>query len=427
MFMSLILDVIVAPDKAMLPLRLVVNQGQGAIIGRNVASDLCLPCLDKAVSRKHGEIVYESNAYYLIDHSANGIYVNQSSAAIGGGGRYRLNDGDVLDMGAFSLKATLEGRASGATAAPKAITDEPQNNQEAVDLLQGVVSFAQPLLPVVEEIPYVGPANIEPEHARVNNDFGDLEDNFTPPAMTIPADWDLDPAPCAVEEPAETSHTPEQATAQVVQFASRNTKLIEALLDGMGCESISGDQITAESMRALGQSLRASVEGHLVNREQVQLAKSKLSFDKISVDRQKESDPIGDVDNLEQFMAVLVDGNNADSKTIASKLARSIEYCGEDVAEIVSGHQMVLDRFLRSLSPEAVSNALVKAQAGAKKSDFSPISLNDGFSSSSRKWAFFQRNWKKLFARTSVAIKKEYEAKFLLAHARRMGARDEAN
>jgi hypothetical protein len=159
----------------------------------------------------------------------------------------------------------------------------------------------------------------------------------------------------------------------------------------------------------------------------VQLAKSKLSFDKISVDRQKESDPIGDVDNLEQFMAVLVDGNNADSKTIASKLARSIEYCGEDVAEIVSGHQMVLDRFLRSLSPEAVSNALVKAQAGAKKSDFSPISLNDGFSSSSRKWAFFQRNWKKLFARTSVAIKKEYEAKFLLAHARRMGARDEAN
>jgi pSer/pThr/pTyr-binding forkhead associated (FHA) protein len=62
-------------------------------IGRNPGCHLRFPAELTTISRKHAEIVREGNQFRLIDHSANGTFVNgkQVKEAV-------LRDGDVLEL-----------------------------------------------------------------------------------------------------------------------------------------------------------------------------------------------------------------------------------------------------------------------------------------------------------------------------------------
>jgi pSer/pThr/pTyr-binding forkhead associated (FHA) protein len=62
-------------------------------IGRHAGCHLCFPADLATVSRKHAEIIREGNQFRLIDHSANGTFVNgkQVKEAI-------LREGDVLEF-----------------------------------------------------------------------------------------------------------------------------------------------------------------------------------------------------------------------------------------------------------------------------------------------------------------------------------------
>jgi len=427
--MSVVLEVINAPTaEHLLPLRLCIDNGS-ATIGRNPECDLSLPCPEKTVSRLHGEVVYEGGACYLIDKSANGIYINQAADPLGPSCRHLLKSGDLLDIGPFTVMATVvpdvgikTSDGSSFDPAGDNLAFPEDNLAFPEDPAASVTEIsAPPTLPEIDEL--LGSSDAPEEFPLVNrigNDFGDIEDQFSPPSMTIPADWDLDPLPPIEDE------KPVMAKAPVVQFASRNTKLIEAFLEGLGVANGNGDQVNSETMRALGECLKASLDGFIQSRSQVRLAKSKLSFDKISLDRQQEADPLGDITDSAALIALALDHHNPQQKGIAERLGRSFSYCVEDIADVLEGHQVVTDRYFKELSPEAIEEALIAAQQEATRRNLSLAKINDGFSSSSRKWVFFQRNWKKIFARANASIKKDFESKFLLSHVRRMGARDEA-
>ena len=79
----------------------------GGTIGRSLECDWPLPDSKRYISSKHAMIDYQGGAYYLVDLSRNGVYMNGSDAAVGNGNPQRLFDGDTIRLGEFEIKVAL--------------------------------------------------------------------------------------------------------------------------------------------------------------------------------------------------------------------------------------------------------------------------------------------------------------------------------
>jgi len=79
----------------------------GGTIGRNPDNDWVLPDPKLYVSGRHALIDFQSGAYYVIDTSRNGVYINGADEPVGRGHPQRLFDGDRLRIGEFDIKVEL--------------------------------------------------------------------------------------------------------------------------------------------------------------------------------------------------------------------------------------------------------------------------------------------------------------------------------
>lgn len=79
----------------------------GGTIGRSLQCDWPLPDSKRFISSQHAMIDYQGGAYYLVDLSRNGVFVNGSKKAVGKGNPQRLFDGDIIRLGEFEISATL--------------------------------------------------------------------------------------------------------------------------------------------------------------------------------------------------------------------------------------------------------------------------------------------------------------------------------
>ncbi|MFV2035632.1 MAG: type VI secretion system-associated FHA domain protein TagH [Halocynthiibacter sp.] len=79
----------------------------GGTIGRNDDNDWILPDTKRYVSGRHALIDFQAGAYYLIDTSRNGVYVNGADEPVGRGHPQRLFDGDRLRIGDFDIKIEI--------------------------------------------------------------------------------------------------------------------------------------------------------------------------------------------------------------------------------------------------------------------------------------------------------------------------------
>jgi len=75
----------------------------GGTIGRSLDNDWALPDAKRYVSSRHAMIDYQSGAYYLVDTSRNGVYINDSDTPVGQGNPQRLFDGDRMRIGDFEM------------------------------------------------------------------------------------------------------------------------------------------------------------------------------------------------------------------------------------------------------------------------------------------------------------------------------------
>lgn len=80
----------------------------GGTIGRSLENDWILPDPDRYISGRHAVIDYKGGAYYLVDLSSNGVYVNEEHEPVGKGNPRRLYNGDRLRMGDFEVDVTLD-------------------------------------------------------------------------------------------------------------------------------------------------------------------------------------------------------------------------------------------------------------------------------------------------------------------------------
>lgn len=81
--------------------------GDGGSIGRSLKNDWVLPDPDRFISGKHAMVDYRKGAWYLVDVSSNGVYINDESTPVGRGNPRRLFDGDRLRMGDFEFAVNI--------------------------------------------------------------------------------------------------------------------------------------------------------------------------------------------------------------------------------------------------------------------------------------------------------------------------------
>jgi len=80
---------------------------EGASIGRRQDNSLVLPDEKRYISGHHAKIEYRAPDYYIVDTSTNGVLINDSSTPLGKGNSAKLNDGDRLHIGDYTLIAEL--------------------------------------------------------------------------------------------------------------------------------------------------------------------------------------------------------------------------------------------------------------------------------------------------------------------------------
>jgi predicted component of type VI protein secretion system len=104
----------------------------GGTIGRSLQNDWILPDPDQFISGKHATIDYKAGIYYLMDLSTNGIFVNQEEEPIGKGNPRRLFNGDLLRMGDFEFRVTLDEGESLSMPPPEPMTVVPDHVERLV-------------------------------------------------------------------------------------------------------------------------------------------------------------------------------------------------------------------------------------------------------------------------------------------------------
>jgi type VI secretion system FHA domain protein len=80
----------------------------GGGIGRAHDNDWVLPDPQRYLSAHHARVQFRDGAYYLLDTSTNGVYVNDGTAPIGRRAPYPLRDGDRLRMGDYELTVSID-------------------------------------------------------------------------------------------------------------------------------------------------------------------------------------------------------------------------------------------------------------------------------------------------------------------------------
>ncbi len=86
----------------------------GGTIGRSLDNDWVFPDPNRYVSGRHALIDFQAGAYYLIDTSRNGVYINDADVPVGRGHPQRIFDGDVLHIGDYVIAATITAEADDA-------------------------------------------------------------------------------------------------------------------------------------------------------------------------------------------------------------------------------------------------------------------------------------------------------------------------
>jgi predicted component of type VI protein secretion system len=106
--MALRLEVISSQRQALGAQSSIVLGVSGGSIGRALDNDWALPDPRRYLSGHHARIHFRQGAFYLEDASTNGVYVNDATAPQGRRGLYALRDGDLLRMGEYRIRVSID-------------------------------------------------------------------------------------------------------------------------------------------------------------------------------------------------------------------------------------------------------------------------------------------------------------------------------
>jgi type VI secretion system protein len=80
----------------------------GGIIGRATDSDWILPDPERYLSSKHASVELRAGAWFLVDTSSNGTFVNGAQVPLGKFHDYAMKDGDRLRLGEYEVLISID-------------------------------------------------------------------------------------------------------------------------------------------------------------------------------------------------------------------------------------------------------------------------------------------------------------------------------
>lgn len=115
--MKLTLIVVEAPEQSNMLQQTKIFESTGNV-GRSDKSDWVLPDPKRVLSSSHFTVKIEGNQCHIIDTSTNGTSINEASNLLAKQNAHALQNGDVVILGEYKLKAVIEGSQASAAATP---------------------------------------------------------------------------------------------------------------------------------------------------------------------------------------------------------------------------------------------------------------------------------------------------------------------
>lgn len=186
---------------------------EGGTLGRTRTCDWVLIDASRFISGKHAVISEQNGVYQITDTSTNGVFINDSKTPLGKGNSALLNNGDVLKIGEYVIKISINGAQPSAGASPfqqpaatppeSVFGTPPQQGdrivgggleEEPVDVLDlfSKPQKAVPQKPVAPPPPESGfipqPKREQEFKSTQGSNAPSVQNHFTPPNI-IPDNW----------------------------------------------------------------------------------------------------------------------------------------------------------------------------------------------------------------------------------------------
>ncbi len=373
----------------------------GGSIGRGADCDFVLHCQEKIVSRRHANITFGNGQFFIVDVSANGVYLNDMSEAIDRDVPKVISHGDRLRVGGFDMSVALIHDVD----LPEPVLDSPKTTLPAdpandvqpylLDEVSAPIT-AQPnrALDVIPELDLISESVVTPPLAQKTPPKAVESPKPKASASIIPEDWDIDFGLDAPKVP-EVKAKP--------QFSSSNDKLLVQLLKGMGLESeVSPDQLSSEVMANIGRTLRTAINGVMLVRQSIYKAKVNLCNDFKVVDKYGEVDALDHIEDVGQFLNALLDGHSVQGMSLVADLAKHYQESVEDIQAIYETVDDAVDCAGQTLNPDAIAESCKEYNPKAKP------------------WDYYQDQWHELHGSFKTEVGRQFEAKVLALHGKRL-------
>ena len=331
------------------------------IFGRSESCDWHLPDPEKIISSKHGNISKEGDAFYLYDHSTNGLFVNFGVTPLGEGNKHRLANEDVLTVGDFQISVELA---------------QPQSNFKDDSLAYSQPDFESAHIPEKSIKPFSQPQNFSEESILDESmpKISMVQEQFPTSIEQIPEDWDdlsalmnKDPEPekipVPVVKPVEKPATPrankavqsKQKATQKASVTKENSDLSEAFLKGLGInEELQNGLNSEELWFEMGQSLNLLLTGVMESLRQRASVKSQLRLNH-TMFQTKQNNPLKFSASIDDVIQNLFIRNSASFLTSEESIKESFVDTRKHEHALIAGTTGTLKGLLDQVSPTHIN------------------------------------------------------------------------
>ncbi|MGH1440899.1 MAG: type VI secretion system-associated FHA domain protein [Cellvibrionaceae bacterium] len=378
------------------------------IIGRESNCDLTLDCDEKIISRQHARITKIGETFTLTDTSANGTYLNNQSQPLGNGNSVDIHNNDLIRLGDYILKVTLNSENK------KTSTKPPRKmaNSDATTRLTN----SEPKQKVSDK-PLVSNSYREPKTKRPQETLGSINENFLPPNVAIPENWDTSLSP---QKKKSKHHVPEKLKKSL-NFSDQEAVLLKSLLKGLGMSKEDVDaNLNADNMLALGRCVRASIAGMIKQRDQSDKIKSKLCFDDNSMLKALNYSSFAEFKTAEEFLLTLLSSEQKTHSEFPLEVMKCQKELMEDQAAIYKSYNKAIDSFREELSPFTIETLYQEKQKNG-------TNIAEKLVPSIGKWDTYKKQWSEKCLNFKKIIKKNFEDNIKVLHQKRINERQIIN
>lgn len=348
------------------PLEYSVDQ-RGFDFGRDSHLDWMLPDRSRIVSGKHCEVRFYDDAYWLVDVSTNGTFVNGSTKRVQN--PYQLNEGDRLQVGEYVLSITI---------------NLPPKRYASVDLpIAPQVQIAPrpniwdadgsppPPLDARELMPKALPADIAPDYLNQALYVPQVEtkDIFQKPQPGVHGAWSVDndhlqpDAVPTISQPEPAVHAKQSENSRAEHPLATKT-FVKNFSKGAGLPDGALDQLDDAQLAEMAGRLLQLTCGHLMALLQARAeAKAISRSGGRTMVKATENNPLKFLPTSEEALQVMLSPRGKSYLNAQETLDSSFTDLKQHHFALLAAMQATAVEFFNELSPEAVEKA-----SDAKKS-----------------------------------------------------------